>query len=100
MESTTVQTARGRRIGPEHTVITWEEYRQLCRDREILDWVERDWARNARSAGGRVMPPLRRIVGQLLDSGADLQATIKEAALSMVRKAAPGPREGLPEAGE
>ena len=80
-------------VSSQYTTITWEEYLALQRDRDILDWVARDFDRQNRKPG---QPGLRAIVGRLLDSGADLQATIEDAFANMARRPRSRPRPAGP----
>ena len=67
---------------PRHTTITWTEYAELQRDRDILDWVAADFDRHVKPGS----PGLRRIVGDLLESGANLGQSIQEAVRSFATR--------------
>lgn len=90
MERSTKTTTAGI-AGQRTTVVTWEEYLRLCRDSEILDWIEDDYARR-RSRGGP--HSLREMVGELIDCGAALKGTLRAAALDLVSRSGPTGREG------
>lgn len=89
--------------GHTTVIITWDEYRELCRyrdeyvdlcrDRDILNWLEKDKAR-ADAERGRRARPLRRVVSDLLRCGADLQAEMYAAAQTLRQRAARQPRSG------
>ena len=73
---------RPRTEPPGYTTITWQEYRGLMRDRDILDWVATDFDRHCKPGS----PRLREIVGGLLDAGDSLGRTIQEAARTLSKR--------------
>lgn len=62
---------------PRYTTITWAEYTRLQRDSVILDCVEADFERHNR---GKSVRTLREQWGNVIDSGAEMQRLVDEAA--------------------